>query len=742
MKEEKKARLSEIIFYNETNFYTIAVFESLDEQFVATGSFPNPKAGREYVLTGEWIIHPKYGEQFSVSSYVQLQPTTEEGILAFLSSGSIKGIGPVTASQIVKKFGEDTLKIIRENPERLAEVKGIGKAKSAQIAESYSMQMEYAEIVMQLSKYDIPAGACMRLYKVYGGRTVEIINENPYRLISDIYSIGFAKADAIAERMGFDRESEFRIQSGIVYVLKQAALSGHTFLVKSVLLDSAAELLGVARELIADSIYNMVMDDKICAEKLDEADVIMLKLYYKAERHVSGLLFRLCNQKLKPLSADYEKLIRMSEKDNDMQLSDTQKAAVISSLQNGVSIITGGPGTGKTTIIRTILSILNYAGVKTALAAPTGRAAKRMEEACSQPACTVHRLLEYQFGEDERLMFNRNEENPLDYECIIIDEMSMVDILLMDGLLTAVPAGCRLILVGDADQLPPVGAGNVLKDMLSCGNIHSVRLTEIFRQAEESLIVVNAHMINHGEYPDYNQKDKDFFMIERKSERDMLDTIKDLCVRRLPAFIGSEDAVSKIQVLTPMRKGALGSIELNKALQEVLNPPLAGKTEKSFAGRIYRTGDKVMQNKNDYELEWIDLNDFQTRKGVFNGDLGIIKSVDNDAGTVSVLFDGERMVTYDYSNLEEIETAFAMTVHKSQGSEFPVVVMPQTRFPSMLATRNLLYTAVTRAKQLVVLVGIPQVVNAMVDNNRAEDRNSGLAIRLNRLWGFACDEDN
>lgn len=737
MKEEKSVKLSEIIFYNDENFYTIAVFESLEEQFVATGSMPNPKVGREYLLVGEWIIHPKYGEQFVFSSFMEQQPTTEEGILSFLSSGAIKGVGPATALEIVKKFGEDTLKIIRENPDRLREVKGIGEAKASQIAESYFAQQEYAEVMMQLSSFDISPSACMKLYKVYGARAVDVIKENPYRLINDVYSIGFAKADSIAAKMGFDQTSEYRIGSGLLYCLNQAALSGNTYLTKTVLLDNASQILGVERDLMSDCLYNMVMENKLCVENLDQKEIVMLKRYNKAENHVASLLHILCNQRLKPIATNYKKLIHANEKETGIELSDQQKEAVISSLQNGVSIITGGPGTGKTTIINTILSILKSAEIKTALAAPTGRAAKRMEETTGEPACTIHRLLEYQYADDgESMHFNRNDENPLDYGCIIIDEMSMVDIMLMDGLLTAVKPGCRLILVGDADQLPPVGAGNVLKDMLLDGNIHSIRLTEIFRQAGESLIVVNAHLINKGEYPSYNEKDKDFFMIQRGSETDILETIKDLCVRRLPAFLKDEDAVSKIQVLTPTRKGLLGSVELNKALQAVLNPPAENKPEKNFAGRIYRLGDKVMQNKNDYDLEWKDMNDFETRHGVFNGDLGIIKAVNNDAGTVSVLFDNERFVTYDYSNLDEIETAFAMTVHKSQGSEFPVVIMPQTRFPSMLATRNLLYTAVTRAKQLAVLVGNPQVTNAMVDNNTNEGRNSGLAVRLNRLWGF------
>ncbi len=736
MKEEKSVRLSEIVFYNDKNFYTIALFENDSEQFVATGALPEPRTGREYLLTGEWTLHPKYGEQFAFSSFIENEPSTEEGILAFLSSGCIKGVGGVTAREIVRRFGADSLKIIREEPDRLREIRGIGALKAEQIAESYAQQTEFAELMIRLSAFDISPAVCIKLYKRYGAGTFAVLKENPYRLISEFRAMGFAKADAIAEKMGFAKDSVYRIASGIMYVITQAAFSGDCYLARAELCERAAELLDLSREEVSAELYNMIMDGRLSADRLEGLDIVMLNYYFRAERHVASLLFRLCNESPTPLAADYSRLIAANEKESGIELSELQKKTVISALQSGVSIITGGPGTGKTTIINTILYILNACGVRTALAAPTGRAAKRMEEAAAQPASTLHRLLEYQYADDgESMYFRRCEENPLDYDCIIIDEMSMVDILLMDGLLSAVKPGSRLILVGDADQLPPVGAGNVLKDMQN-GGVRSMRLSEIFRQAEESLIVVNAHMINRGEYPSFNEKSGDAFMLQRRSDSEILETIKELCVKRLPAYTG-EDAVSNIQVLTPARKGMLGSIELNKALQEVLNPPAPGKTEKRFGSYIYRSGDKVMQNRNDYELEWKSLSDFETGRGVFNGDIGVIRSVDNEAGTVSVLFDNDRLAVYDYSNLDEIETAFAMTVHKSQGSEFPVVIMPQTSFPRVLATRNLLYTAVTRAKELLVLVGRREIVNAMVDNNNAERRNSGLAPRLRALWEFA-----
>lgn len=736
MKEDKSVKLSEIIFHNDDNFYTIAVFESEDEQFVGVGRMPSPKVSREYVLSGEWVVHPKYGEQFSFSSFTETEPGTEEGIFSFLTSGAVRSVGPVTARAIVDRFKEDTLRIIREEPFRLTEVRGIGELKAKQIAESYLAQAEYAEVMMQLSKYDIPPSACLKLYRVYGGEAVKVLQDNPYKLIDDVESIGFLKADAIAEKMGFAKDSEYRVKSGILYMLLRAAQNGHTYVARTDLTEESAAMLDVPRELVSDNMADLAMDGRIFIEDLDGTTVVSLRLYYFAEKKVASLIYRLCNTERMAISANYERLIRASEKDQGISLSELQRNAVISSLQNGVSIITGGPGTGKTTIIKMILAVLNSQGIATALAAPTGRAAKRMQEATGEAASTIHRLLEYSYSDDEVLRFQRNEENPLEYDCVIIDEMSMVDILLMQGLLSALRPESRLILVGDADQLPPVGAGNVLKDLISGGNIHTVRLNEIFRQAEESLIVVNAHLINRGEYPSFNEKGRDFFMMQRTSDKDILETIKDLCVSRLPAYIGSDSPLEDIQVLTPTKQGLLGSIELNKALQEVLNPPSPVKAEKAFAGRIYRVGDKVMQNKNDYDIEYKSLADFETHYGIYNGDLGIISSVDNDAGTVSVIFDKERIATYDYSNLDELETAFAMTVHKSQGSEFPVVIMPMTRFPAVLATRNLLYTAVTRARKLVVLVGNPNVTCAMVDNNELKKRNSALSYRLDKLWGF------
>ncbi len=738
MKETKEGRISDLIFHNEENFYTIAVFETDTEQFYAVGYLPRPQKGRRYTLTGEWKVHPRYGEQFAFSSFEEPEPATSDGILSFLSSGIVKGVGPSTAAAIVRTFGDEALTVMLEEPDRLTEVPGIGKVKAKTIAESYAEHKEYASTVMALSSLDLSAVTCMKLYKAYGSAAADIVRENPYQLIADVFGIGFRKADKIAESVGLDKDSPFRIKAGFLYYLEAWAGEGNTYAQKQWFIEHCASLLDVSREQVEEAMVELAFSGRVFSEVLDGEEILQLWRFRRAEQRVAGKLYTLCHAPLTHVTGDALHLIAASEAETGIRLSALQKDAVISSLQNGVSVITGGPGTGKTTIINTILKILKAYGVETALAAPTGRAAKRMSEATGEEASTIHRLLEYYYSDDdEEMRFGKTEEDPLHYQCIIIDEMSMVDILLMEGLLAAVKPGTRLILVGDADQLPSVGAGNVLRDILTSETVHAVRLKEIFRQAAESLIVVNAHRINRGEYPTYNEKDKDFFFLERQRERDIQDTVRELLTTRLPAYYKDCDPQTDIQVLTPTKKGLLGSVELNRLLQSVLNPPGPGKNEKTYGERVYREGDKVMQNKNDYLLEWKDLRDFTDGTGVFNGDLGVIRSVDNDMGTVSVVFDGYRLATYDFSNLDEIETAFAMTVHKSQGSEFPVVVMPVARFAPMLATRNLLYTAVTRAKRGAVLVGIPQAVNAMVDNNAISVRCSALAARLTALWGFA-----
>ncbi len=736
MIEEKTGRLADMIYFNEANCYTIAIFETESEQFCAVGYMPAPTKGKRYELTGEWKTHSRYGEQFAFFSFNELEPATEDGIFAFLSSGVFKGIGRVTAAAIVAKFGAEALRVIQNEPERLTEVPGIGKMRAASISESYAQHREYAQVVMALSAYEISAASCIKLYKAYGANAPEIVRENPYRLISDIYGIGFRKADKIAEKLGYDKESPYRIKSGFRYCLESLAGEGNTYVLRDEFVELCAAFLDVSRNDVAEVIIDLLMDGSIFLENMEGSQIIQLSRYNRAERKVAQRIYALAQTRPSLLPVKLEHSIDASEKESGVELSELQRRAVFSCLDSGVFVITGGPGTGKTTIIRTILYILKNAGLKTALAAPTGRAAKRMTETTGEDASTIHRLLEYFYSETEdEMRFGRNEENPLDFDCIIIDEMSMVDILLMEGLLDAVKEGTRLILVGDADQLPSVGAGNVLRDIIDSETVNCVRLKEVFRQACESMIVVNAHLINRGEYPSCNENDTDFFFLNRSSQADIRDTIRDLLARRLPLYYRGIDPLD-IQVLTPTKKGILGSVQLNRMLQAVLNPPSSDKREKSFGERSFREGDKVMQNKNDYMLTWRSLEDMSEGQGVFNGDLGIIHSIDLENGEINVLFDGYRLVSYDFSNLEEIEPAYAMTVHKSQGSEFPVVVIPISRFAPMLSTRNLLYTAVTRAVEGVVMVGIPEAMCAMVDNNSIVERYSALSYRLKAFSDF------
>ena len=518
MKEEKLGTASEIIFHNESNFYTILLFETSEEQFFAVGSMYSPKKGRRYRLTGEWTTHPRYGEQFAFSSFEELEPTTEEGIITFLSSGIIKGVGPQTALSIVKVFGDDSLRVISEEPDKLTRVSGIGKARAEAIAEGYAQHRGYAQVVMKLAPFDISPAVCMKLYKYYGADAPDIVMEDPYRLIDSIYGIGFIKADRIAAKIGIAGDSPARVKSAVVYYLGYKASLGDTYAQEDEFTEDLARTLDVSREAVKDAVFELTIDGKVYREDLDGERALILSAYRRAENYCAGKLLQLCSCELKGIPESPDRLIERCEKSSGITLSEKQKNAVVSSIKNGVSIITGGPGTGKTTIINMILAVLRNAGISAELAAPTGRAAKRMSQAAGEDAQTIHRLLEYSYEEDgDRMVFGRNAENPLECGCVIIDEVSMVDILLLEGLLAAVRPGTRLILVGDADQLPPVGAGSVLSDMLESGVIHSTRLTEIFRQAQESMIVVNAHAINRGDAPQFNGKGSDCFFLERRS---------------------------------------------------------------------------------------------------------------------------------------------------------------------------------------------------------------------------------
>ena len=734
MLEEKQGTIAEIIFHNRENGYTVAVFETETDAFTAVGNLPAVAAGRSYILQGEFTTHPVYGEQFSIKSFEEVMPSTEDGIREFLASEAMKGIGRKTAAAIVSVFGTDTLRIIEEEPHRLTDVPGIGKKTAERISLAFGKHREFASIVLYLQQFGINAEYAMKLYRVYGSGTIEAVKENPYRLVEDIFGVGFKKADKIADRMGVARDDEFRIKSGVKFTLSYFAGEGNTFLPQDMLCEKAGQLLDLPIELIEEQLIDMAFEGDIYIEKLDGRNAVFLAAYYLAEQNVCKCLSAINDAQLKPVAGGIDSLINRTENATGIYLSENQKHAVKTSLQMGVSIITGGPGTGKTTIINTIINILEESGLKTAIAAPTGRAAKRITETSGHYASTIHRLLEYYFSESENMMrFGKTKEDPLDYDAVIVDEASMIDLILMNGLVSAIRPGTRLVIVGDADQLPSVGAGNVLRDMISSEYIYSTKLTEIFRQAKESMIVVNAHRINHGEYPDCNAKGKDFFLLRRSAEKEMLETIKTLCLKRLPDYYSDISPTADIQVLTPVRKGLLGSINLNRELQDVLNPPCAELEEKQFGDRIFREGDKVMQIKNNYQMTWKNLEDFTEGEGVFNGDVGVIHRVDREFNEVTVVYDEVRYVTYNFNQLDELELAYAITVHKSQGSEFPIVIMPVSWFPPVLATRNLLYTGVTRGKRAVVLVGSENKLDAMVDNDRINERFSGLGVRLSRI---------
>lgn len=731
MLTEKRCTITDIIFRNADNGYTIAVAETDEEQFTAVGTLPSCDKGRIFVLRGSFIRHPKYGEQFSFTEAEEELPGTEEGIEAFLASGILKGIGPKAARAIVARFGKDTFDVLENNPGRLVEVPGIGEKKAAAVAEAFAAHREIAEVTLYFQQYGLTAATALKLYKTYGSDTIERVRENPYRLVEDVFGIGFTKADKIAAKLGIPKDSEDRIRHGIRYTLGYHLGEGHTFLPLGELTEKAAELLDLMGWQVHDVIVAMAFQGDLRLDELEGRTVAYLMPCYEAEVRIAHSLRQLSEAPLKPIHAQVENLVRQLEQETGMDYSPQQRFAIRTSLENGVSVLTGGPGTGKTTIIKAILGILHHSGLTAALAAPTGRAAKRMSEATGHPASTIHRLLEYYYSESEDAMhFGRDEDNPLDVDAVIIDETSMVDLMLMNGLVRALTPGTRLILVGDADQLPPVGPGNILRDILESEYVYAVRLKEIFRQAQESMIVVNAHRINRGEVPSCNERDRDFFLMREATEKGMLATLLDLCKTRLPAHYSHLSPLRDIQVLTPVRKGLLGVATLNRELQAVLNPPRPDLAEKKSGDRLFRVGDKVMQTKNNYSLKWRRTGDFSEGEGVFNGDLGFIARIDPEFDELSVLYDDDRLVVYDSAQLLELELAYAVTVHKSQGSEFPVVILPVSWFPPILATRNLLYTAVTRGKEAVILVGSEKRLESMVENHRINQRYSGLKARL------------
>ena len=731
--EKLEGLVSDIVFKNEENGYTIAYLANENDEITIVGCMPTLSVGESIEVEGKWVNHKTYGSQFEVNSFMPITPSSLEGIYVYLSSGMIHGIGEKMAKRIVDKFGVDTLDIIQNTPERLTEVEGIGMKKVKQIQESYEENRELRNIIIQLSPYGITPNYCLRIYKKYKEKAIDIINKNPYRLAEDVRGIGFKIADEIASKIGIDKYSPERIMQGIIYTLNQSLASGHTYLPKQILIEQSVKILGVEPKFVENGIMDLAYNQKVHLENKDGQILVYLMMYYICENGVCKEIIKLSQHDIKDLHINIDEEIKIVEKEDNISLAKNQIEAVKEAINNGVTIITGGPGTGKTTTINTIIKIFENNDQKVVLCAPTGRAAKRMSETSNKEAKTIHRLLEMGFGSDsEELVFFKDEEDPIDADVIILDEASMVDIILMYNLLKAVKLGTRVLLVGDSDQLPSVGAGNVLKDIIDSKVIKTVRLNEIFRQARESMIVVNAHKINNGEPLFLNVKNKDFFFLRKNTNEEILNEIVGLVSERLPNFY-KFDKLKDIQVLTSMRKGDLGVNNLNIELQKYLNPPNKYKQEEEFAKRIFRVGDKVMQIRNNYTRKWETEDKSESGEGIYNGDIGYIFHIDKDKKTVYVLFDKIKLSAYKYDELDELDHSFCTTIHKSQGSEFPVVVIPIVWAPPMLLSRNLLYTAVTRAKKLVVLVGDVRYLEQMIKNNRINDRYSNLSYKLNKF---------
>ncbi|MCC0683415.1 ATP-dependent RecD-like DNA helicase [Clostridioides sp. ZZV14-6345] len=730
--EKLEGMISEIVFKNEDNGYTIAHLVNESDEIVVVGCMPTLAIGESIEVEGKWVNHKIYGTQFEVNSFMPVTPSSLEGIYVYLSSGMIHGIGEKMAKRIIDKFGVDTLNVIQNSPEKLQEVEGIGSKKVKQIVKSYEEDRELRNIIIELSPFGITPNYCLKIYKKYKSSAIEIINKNPYQLAEDIRGIGFKVADSIANKIGIDKNSKDRVCQGILYTLNKSLSNGHTYLPEHVLIQDSEKLLELNGEIIKECIVMLVYNQKIHIERVNNENLIYLMPYYLAENGVCSQIVKLSQYEFEDLKIDIDSEINALEEDKKIKLAEKQILAVKESVNSGVLIITGGPGTGKTTTINAIIDIFENNGKNVTLAAPTGRAAKRMSETSDKEAKTIHRLLEMGFSTDDDLTFFKDEEDPINSDVIIVDEVSMVDIILMYNLLRAIKLGTRVILVGDSDQLPSVGAGNVLKDMIDSNIINVVKLNEIFRQAQESMIIVNAHKINNGEPLYLNTKGKDFFFIRKSTNEEILNEIIGLVNERLPKFY-KVDKLKDIQVLSSMRKGELGVTNLNIELQKYLNKKEKFKVEESFSKRLFRVGDKVMQVKNNYTKKWETEDQKESGEGIYNGDIGYVYHIDKDKKTIYVLFDQTKIVSYLYDELDEIDHSFCTTIHKSQGSEFPVVVLPITWAPPMLLSRNLLYTAVTRAKKLVVLVGDVKYLEYMIKNNRVNQRYSNLGYKLNKF---------
>lgn len=728
------ATIEGIVFRNDENGYTvfeIAVDNNLE---TAVGAMPPIGEGERLRLGGKWINHNVYGRQFRVEKYEKLQPDSKEGILRYLASGIIKGVGPATAKKIVDAFGDDTLDTIRYNPEKLKTVEGIGKAKAAVIAKALSEHIAMQDNMIFLQSLSVPLNLAAKICSAYGLNTKTIVETYPYKLASDIDGIGFLRADRIARQLEFDMSSIERLVAGISFCLNETAKKdGNTCLPVDMLKSKARDLLNCTKEKYQEAFQKAVIKRDIVIREYDQRKYAYLAYLDSAERQVASKIAQLTINQIHSHNINWDSAKSIIQSIKGIELSDEQLDAVKCSLSAGVSVVTGGPGTGKTTIVNSIIWALEQIGANVILAAPTGRAAKRLNLATNHEASTIHRLLEYGYSDDDsNLSFNKDEHNQLECDVLIVDEMSMVDIVLMSHLLKALSSDCRLILVGDSDQLPSVSPGNVLHDIINSEAVKVKRLTQIYRQAQQSLIVMNAHKINKGEIIDLYNRESDFFFVKHATAENVIDTIIAMATKRIPSFLDC-DPLKDIQILSPIKKSDLGVFNLNSVLQDVYNPAKSNLAEKKYGDIIFRCNDKVMQIKNNYNIDWRvrQPNGTYTKgKGVFNGDTGFITDVNNEEQTLTIEFEDGKIIEYSHTNLDELSLSYAITIHKSQGSEYDVIILPLLKSNPLLFTRNLLYTAVTRAKKLVVIIGEEKTIAKMIDNDLIYNRFSGLAPAL------------
>ena len=725
MREHEKIRISGVVnhvtFTNKENGFTVLELESGDELVTAVGVMPELNAGELLELSGYWDFHASFGRQFKVEMCERRMPASAGDILRYLSSGGVKGIGPKTAVKVVEKFGEETFEVLENEPERLAQIKGISLEKAKEISADFKKQFAVREIMIALERYGMTTAECVAAFRVFGARASDIITRNPYALCSEGVGFSFSRAETVAQALPSPPDKGYRLQAGVLHVMSHNLSNGHTCIPRDKLFAPCAELLSTNDDTVDITIDELVGSGRLVSRDINGREFLFLPYIYKAEKNAAEHIKQLL--KFPPAGRPApEKEVDRLEKQTGIKYGKRQREAIITAVEKGMLILTGGPGTGKTTTLNGILRFFEEDGLKVALAAPTGRAAKRMSEVTGRNAKTIHRLLEVEWDKNDRPQFSRNARNPLEANAVILDELSMVDITLFSSFLEALPIGCRLIMVGDSDQLPPVGAGNVLHDLISSGEIPVVELKEVFRQAMESLIVENAHRIVKGDAPILNVSDKDFFFIQNESPFLAAKTVTDLCTARLPKAYGYSP-LDNIQVICPSRMGDSGTYNLNRMLQSALNPQDTAKAEITVAGTVFREGDKVMQTRNNYNIEWTSSDSEGT--GIFNGDIGMLRKIDMRTRTVDIMFD-DRKAVFPFESLQELELAYAVTVHKSQGNEFDVVVMPVAGVPPRLAYRNLLYTGVTRAKKMLVLVGSKRQVCAMAANDKKARRYSAL----------------